>query len=82
VAEFGQKTEQMEFVAHDLLLNYQSTQHRQMMSTTMSNTSKRFRTMVLIALVTALPLLGSCGIPTDEQPRDIDPSQQINLNKP
>jgi hypothetical protein len=53
-----------------------------MMSITMSNTPKRFRTMVLIALVSALPLLGSCGIPTDKQPRDIDPSQQTNLNKP
>jgi hypothetical protein len=48
----------------------------------MNNTPNRFRTILLIALVTALPLLGSCGIPTDEQPRDIDPSQQINLKKP
>jgi hypothetical protein len=38
--------------------------------------------MMLIVIVSALPLLGSCGIPTDEQPRDIEPSQQINLNKP
>ena len=53
-----------------------------MMSTYMNNTPNRIRTMLLIALVTALPLLGSCGIPTDEQPRDIEPSQQINLNKP
>lgn len=48
----------------------------------MNNTSKRFRTLLLIALVSTLPLLGSCGIPTDKQPRDIDPSQQSNLNKP
>jgi hypothetical protein len=82
VAEFGPKTEQTEFVAHDLLLNYPLTQHQHMMSTYMNNTPNRFRTILLIALVTALPLLGSCGIPTDEQPRDIDPSQQINLNKP
>jgi hypothetical protein len=38
--------------------------------------------MMLIVFVSALPLLGSCSIPTDEQPRDIDPSQQTNLNKP
>jgi hypothetical protein len=37
---------------------------------------------MLIVIVSALPLLSSCGIPTDEQPRDIEPSQQINLNKP
>ena len=48
----------------------------------MNNTSIRFRTLLLIALVSTLPLLGSCGIPTDKQPRDIDPSQQTNLNKP
>jgi len=48
----------------------------------MNNTSMRFRILLLIALVSALPLLGSCGIPTDKQPRDIDPSQQSNLNKP
>ena len=48
----------------------------------MNNTSMRFRALLLIALVSALPLLGSCGIPTDKQPRDIDPSQQSNLNKP
>ena len=48
----------------------------------MNNTSQRFRTLLLIALVSTLPLLGSCGIPTDKQPRDIDPSQQSNLNKP
>jgi hypothetical protein len=48
----------------------------------MNNTSMRFRTLLLIALVSALPLLGSCGIPTDKQPRDINPSQQSNLNKP
>jgi hypothetical protein len=52
------------------------------MSTLMNNSPNRFRTMLLIVLVSALPLLGSCGIPTDEQPRDIDPSQQSNLNKP
>jgi hypothetical protein len=72
----------MEFVAHDLLLNYQLIQHQQVMSTLMNNSPNRFRTMLLIVLVSALPLLGSCGIPTDEQPRDIDPSQQSNLNKP
>jgi hypothetical protein len=72
----------MEFVAHDLLLNYQLIQHRQMTSITMTNAPTRFRTMMLIVFVSALPLLGSCGIPTDEQPRDIEPSQQINLNKP
>jgi hypothetical protein len=72
----------MEFVAHDLLLNYQSTQHQQMMSITMNNAPTRFRTLLLILLISALPMLGSCGIPTDEQPRDIDPSQQTNLNKP
>jgi|GEM_PF-1504669 hypothetical protein len=48
----------------------------------MNNTTSRIRTMLLIALVSALPLLSSCGIPTDKQPRDIDPSQQTNLNKP
>jgi hypothetical protein len=48
----------------------------------MNNTSMRLRTLLLIALVSALPLLSSCGIPTDKQPRDIDPSQQSNLNKP
>lgn len=52
------------------------------MSTALSNTSLRLRTMLLIAVVIALPLLGSCAIPTDDQPRDIDPSQQSNLNKP
>lgn len=52
------------------------------MSTSLSNTSLRLRTMLLIAVVIALPLLGSCAIPTDDQPRDIDPSQQSNLNKP
>jgi hypothetical protein len=72
----------MEFVAHDLLLNYQSIQHQQMMSTTMNSAPTRFRTLLLIVLISALPMLGSCGIPTDEQPRDIDPSQQTNLNKP
>ena len=72
----------MEFVAHDLLLNYQLIQHQQVMSTLMNNSPNRFRTMLLIVLVFAFPLLGSCGIPTDEQPRDIDPSQQSNLNKP
>lgn len=51
-------------------------------STLMSRTTLRFRTMLLIAIVVALPLLGSCGIPTDDQPRDINPSQQNNLNKP
>lgn len=48
----------------------------------MSNTSLRLRTMLLAALIIAFPLLGSCGIPTDDRPRDIDPSQQSNLNKP
>jgi len=48
----------------------------------MNNTSIRFRAILLIVLVSALPLLNSCGIPTDEQPREIDPSQQTNLNKP
>jgi hypothetical protein len=72
----------MEFVAHDLLLNYQSIQHQQMMSITMNSAPTRFRTLLLIVLISALPMLGSCGIPTDEQPRDIDPSQQTNLNKP
>jgi hypothetical protein len=72
----------MEFVAHDLLLNYQLIQHTHMTSITMTNTPTRFRTMMLIVIVSALPLLSSCGIPTDEQPRDIEPSQQINLNKP
>lgn len=48
----------------------------------MNNTSMRFRALLLIALVSTLPLLGSCGIPTDKQPRDVDPSQQSNLNKP
>jgi hypothetical protein len=38
--------------------------------------------MLLAAMVVALPFLGSCSIPTDDQPRDIDPSQQSNLNKP
>ncbi|MEY4655781.1 MAG: hypothetical protein RL073_8 [Actinomycetota bacterium] len=38
--------------------------------------------MLLVALFIALPLLGSCAIPTDDQPRDIDPAQQSNLNKP
>lgn len=38
--------------------------------------------MLLVAIVIALPLLGSCAIPTDDQPRDIDPSQQNDLNKP
>jgi len=52
------------------------------MTTTPHHCPTRFRTMLLIALATALPLLGSCGIPTDKQPRDIDPSQQTNLNKP
>ena len=52
------------------------------MSTALSNTSLRWRTMLLIAVVIALPLLGSCAIPTDDQPRDIDPSQQSNLNQP
>jgi hypothetical protein len=52
------------------------------MSTASNNTSLRLRTMLLVALVIALPLLGSCSIPTDDQPRDIDPSQQGNLNKP
>ena len=52
------------------------------MNTLMSNTSLRFRTLLLITFVVALPLLSSCGIPTDDQPRDIDPSQQSNLNKP
>lgn len=52
------------------------------MSTALSNTSLRLRTFLLIAVVIALPLLGSCAIPTDDQPRDIDPSQQSNLNKP
>lgn len=52
------------------------------MRTASNNTSLRLRTMLLIALVIALPLLGSCAIPTDDQPRDIDPSQQSNLNKP
>jgi hypothetical protein len=82
VAEFGLKIVWTEFAAHDLSLNYQSTQHQQVMSTLMNNNSRRFRTMLLIVLVTALPLLGSCAIPTDDQPRDIDPSQQSNLNKP
>ena len=53
-----------------------------MMSITMNNAPTRFRTLLLILLISALPMLGSCGIPTDEQPRDIDPSQQTNLNKP
>jgi hypothetical protein len=48
----------------------------------MINNPIRFRTMLLIVLVSTLPLLGSCGIPTDDQPRNIDPSQQSNLNKP
>ena len=52
------------------------------MSTVSSNTSLRVRTMLLVAVVLALPLLSSCAIPTDDQPRDIDPSQQSNLNKP
>jgi hypothetical protein len=52
------------------------------MSTASNNTLLRLRTMLLVALVIALPLLGSCAIPTDDQPRDIDPSQQGNLNKP
>ena len=52
------------------------------MSTASNNTSLRLRTMLLVALVIAIPLLGSCAIPTDDQPRDIDPSQQGNLNKP
>ena len=52
------------------------------MSTASNNTSLRLRTMLLVAVVIALPLLGSCAIPTDDQPRDIDPSQQSNLNKP
>ena len=52
------------------------------MSTVSSNTSLRLRTMLLVACVITLPLLGSCAIPTDDQPRDIDPSQQSNLNKP
>jgi len=52
------------------------------MSTVSSNTSLRLRTTLLVAVVIALTLLGSCAIPTDDQPRDIDPSQQSNLNKP
>jgi hypothetical protein len=48
----------------------------------MNNTPSRLRNLLLIAAVSALPLLASCGIPTDEQPRDISPSQQTNLNKP
>jgi hypothetical protein len=48
----------------------------------MNNNPRRIRSMLLIVLVAALPLLGSCAIPTDDQPRDIDPSQQSNLNKP
>ena len=42
----------------------------------------RRRAIVLVMFICTLPLLGSCGIPTDEQPRDISPSQQTNLNKP
>ncbi|MFM1839457.1 MAG: hypothetical protein RIS37_723 [Actinomycetota bacterium] len=38
--------------------------------------------LALIATVILVALLSSCGIPTDTQPRDIDPEQQINLNKP
>jgi hypothetical protein len=72
----------MESAAPDLLLNYQLIQLKPMTSTLMNNTTSRIRTMLLIALVSALPLLSSCGIPTDKQPRDIDPSQQTNLNKP
>ena len=72
----------MEFEAHALLLNYQLTQHQQVMNTLMNSNSRRFQTMLLIVLVAAIPLLGSCAIPTDDQPRDIDPSQQSNLNKP
>jgi hypothetical protein len=72
----------MEFEAHGLLLSYQSTQHQLVMSTHMNNNLRRIQTMLLIVLVAALPLLGSCAIPTDDQPRDIDPSQQSNLNKP
>jgi hypothetical protein len=82
VAEFGLKIAWMEFAVHDLSLNYQLTQHQQVMSTLMINNPIRFRTMLLIVLVLTLPLLGSCGIPTDDQPRNIDPSQQSNLNKP
>jgi hypothetical protein len=52
------------------------------MSTASSNISLRLRMTLLVAMVIALPMLGSCGIPTDDQPRNIDPSQQSNLNKP
>ncbi|MFM7124846.1 MAG: hypothetical protein ACKOXW_06125 [Actinomycetes bacterium] len=52
------------------------------MSTVSSKTSPRLRKILLVVLVSALPLLGSCAIPTDDQPRDINPSQQSNLNKP
>jgi hypothetical protein len=52
------------------------------MSTASSNTLLRLRMTLLAAMVIALPMLGSCGIPTDDQPRNIDPSQQSNLNKP
>lgn len=39
-------------------------------------------TRLLIAASLLVALLSSCGIPTDTQPRDIDPEQQTNLNKP
>ena len=42
----------------------------------------RHSPLSLIAAVILVALLSSCGIPTDTQPRNIDPEQQINLNKP
>lgn len=42
----------------------------------------RHTSRLLIGALLLVALLGACGIPTDTQPRDIDPEQQINLNKP
>jgi hypothetical protein len=48
----------------------------------MNNVPIRRKAIALIMLACTLTFLGSCGIPTDDQPRDINPSQQTNLNKP
>jgi hypothetical protein len=82
VAEFGPRIELTEFVERDLLLNYQLTPHHQVTSTHMNNVPIRRKAIALIMLACTLPFLGSCGIPTDDQPRDINQSQQTNLNKP
>ena len=41
------------------------------------------RITTLLVAVTCLSIItAACGIPTDDQPRNIDPALQTNLNKP